>query len=446
MQSMKIDIDASDVMDGISNPFLTGYLSWLDFSLKYQTAIYHATLKATESFFNMGDKPRTEKSIENDIRMSFDTNLQQSLKEERFVASLTQYIDAFVNLQGMLKKVMDTFANKNNLILYWNNKLESLRTTLGRTPSEIIKTTGNFDLLHYKSPLKKYKTPILIVGSLINRYYILDLLPKFSVVRNLLEQGFDVYATEWNIPSNLDHDMTLENYVYDFLGSAVDKVKETSGSDQVSLLGYCWGGIFALIYSTVHPETVKNLILHSTPVDSTANPTPIEIWTSHLNTDRDLAILKNMPAFFINMAFFMRNPLEPFLKWPKFFSEPRSVDEVAQFFTIETWLYDSRPIIGGVYKKIVNDVYKENLLIKNKMKIGVESIDLGKITMPVLSIIGSHDDLVPPESSKSVMNVIPSKDKELIEFPSGHTGLCVSARAHEQLWPRVGKWLVQHSS
>lgn len=444
MRLAKTEIDASNTVNGFSNPFLDMCLGWVDFSVKYQTAVYNATLKATESFFNVGQKPRTEKSIENDIRMSFDTSLQQSLKDDIFVSSLIKAIDAFVNLQGMLL-TMNNFTYGTNLISYWNNKLEFLRTTLYRTPSEIIKTSDNFDLLHYKSSTKKYKTPILVVGSLINRYYILDLLPKFSVIRNLLDQGFDVYATEWNVPTDRDHDMTLEDYVYGFLGSAVDKVKETSGTEQVSLLGYCWGGIFALIYSAIHPEDVKNLVLHSTPIDSAANPTPIEIWTSHLNTERDLAVLKNMPAFFINMAFLMRSPLEPFLKWPKFFSEPRSMDEVAQFLTIETWLYDSRPILGGVYKKIVNDIYKENLLIKNKMKMGAESIDLGKITMPVLTIIGNRDDLVPPESSKAVMDVIPSKDKELIEFPSGHTGLCVSTRAHEQLWPRVGKWIAQHS-
>ena len=116
-----------------------------------------------------------------------------------------------------------------------------------------------------------------------------------------------------------------------------------------------------------------------------------------------------------------------------------------QFFAIETWLYDSVPIIGGVYREIVNQIYKKNLLIKSKMNVGSDLVDLKKITMPVLNIVGSKDDLVPPESSKSIMNVIPSEDKMLIEFPTGHVGLCTSQQAHEQLWPEVGKWLSQRS-
>lgn len=426
------------------NPFFDFYIKLLDCNARYNIAIYEAMSSAIQSFFNLDDKPRTEKSIENDIRLSFDASLSKSLKNEIFAENLAEYIDAFVNLQDILGR-SEGWRNITKFSRYWNNRLEVLRTTLYRTPSETIKISNNFDLLHYKSAEKKYKTPVLIVGSLINRYYILDLLPKFSVVRNLLRQGFDVYATEWRIPSNLEGDMTLENYARDFLESAIEKVKETSGSDRVSLLGYCWGGIFALIYSAIYPENVKNLILHSTPVDSAANPTPVEIWTSHLNVDRDLDIMRNMPGSFVNLAFFMRNPLEPFLKWPRFFSEPRSVDEIMQFFAVETWLYDSRPIIGGVYKKIVNDIYKNNLLIKNKMKLEDKPVDLNKITMSVLNIIGTHDDLVPPESSKSIMNAIPSKDKQLIEFESGHTGICMSTRAHEQLWPQVGKWLAERS-
>jgi len=433
----------SDMVSNQTNPFFDYYFRWLDLSVRYNIAVFEASTKAAESFFNF-NKPRTEKSIENDIRLSFDSSLQESLKEESFANSLAEYVDVFINLQTILGR-SEAFRYRASLIADYNNRLEFLRTTLYRTPSEIIKLNNNFDLLHYISSEKKYKTPILIVGSLINRYYILDLLPKFSVVKNLLGQGFDVYATEWRTASNLNQDMTLENYARDFLETAIEKVKEISGSDQVSLLGYCWGGIFALIYSTTYPENVKNLILHSTPVDSAANPTPVEIWTSHLNVDRDLDVMRNMPGSFVNLAFLMRNPLEPILKWPKFFSEPRSIDEIMQFFAVETWLYDSRPIIGGVYKKLVEDIYQKNLLIKNKMEVNDKLVDLQKITMPVLNIIATHDDLVPPESSKSIMNVIPSSDKQLIEFPSGHTGICMSTRAHEQLWPQVGKWLSERS-
>jgi len=79
------------------------------------------------------------------------------------------------------------------------------------------------------------------------------------------------------------------------------------------------------------------------------------------------------------------------------------------------------------------------------MKVDGHLIDLNQITMPVLNILGKYDDLVPPQSSKPITSVVGSKDKKLIEFPTGHVGLCISQKAHEQLWPEVGNWLAQRS-
>ncbi len=50
--------------------------------------------------------------------------------------------------------------------------------------------------------------------------------------------------------------------------------------------------------------------------------------------------------------------------------------------------------------------------------------------MPVLDIAGKKDDLVPPQSSKSIMNAIENKDKKLIEFPTGHVGRCKYERIY----------------
>ena len=337
-------------------------------------------------------------------------------------------------------------ANSYDFFSYANRMLEPLRDNINRTPSEVIEMKGRFNLLHYKSDLPTmHKTPMLVVGSLINRYYILDLLPNVSIIKNLQRQGFDIYATDWGTPKSFDKDLTLETYAEEYVENAVEKVKEVTGSDKVSLLGYCWGGIFALIYTSIHQENVKNLILHATPVDINKEKTIIENWTAHLNADNLVDIFGNIPGWLINMGFLLRNPVEAMLKYPRYFSEPRSRDEIIQFFAIEIWLYDSRPIIGEVYRQIIDQVYRKNLLIKNKMKVGSDVINLKNITIPVLDIVGTKDDLVPPSASTSVMDVISSTDKKLIEFPTGHVGLCIGTGAHEKLWPEVGRWIAQRS-
>ena len=187
------------------------------------------------------------------------------------------------------------------------------------------------------------------------------------------------------------------------------------------------------------------MILHATPIDLGGKGGLVDNWSAHLDVDKLVDTLGNVPGWFVNMAFVLRNPVEIFLKYYSYYSEPKNLQEIMQFLWIESWLYDGRPIIGETYREIINKISKKNLLIKNKLMVDDNLIDLKKITMPILNIVGSRDDLVPPQSSKTIMNVIGSEDKKLIEFPTGHVGLCIGKKAHKQLWPEVGRWLAKRS-
>lgn len=420
------------------------FLEWSNLCIQYNFATYDASLDAIKSLFSFQNESTDTKRINNMVRASFDSSLRHSLEEEKFASTLGNFLDVFsdevrLSQHDLFHNIIDdAYAKMNEFI-------EPYRDSINRTPAKLIPMKGKFDLLHYDSSNIKYKTPLLMVGSLINRHYILDLLPKTSIVKQFQKMGFDVYATDWRTPMSYDKDMTLDSYVEQYIERSVEKIQEVTGEKQVSLFGYCWGGIFSLIYSSLHPESVKNLILHATPVDMTDTPTPIESWTKKLNADKLADSFGNIPGSFLNIAFLMRNPIEAILKYTRFFSEPRSWDEINQFVAVETWLYDSRPIIGHVFSKIIDDVYKKNLLIHNKMKVGGKPVDLKKTTMPFLNIVGQRDDLVPPQSCLPITNEVGSNDKKSIEFPTGHVGLCVSSKAHMQLWPQVTKWLAERS-
>lgn len=430
-------------LEELSNPYLDYYVNWINFTSRYNLAFIEASYKAFETFLNR--REGSAQKIQNAIRSSFDATLRSLLNEESFASSVADYVDSWSKMMDAsgLNQITRVFSD---LMSFTSKFLEPLRDNINRTPSEEIVLKGRFNLLHYKSKsTQKHKTPILVIYSLINRHYILDLLPKVSVIRNLQEQGFDIYSTHWGTPTSYDKDLSLENYIEDYVEKAVDKIKELTGCEKVNLFGYCWGGIFALIYSAIHPENVKNLILHATPVDMEKEKAVIENWTSHLDADNLVKTCGNVPGWLLNLAFVLRNPVETMLKYTRYFSEPRSIDEIQQFFAIETWLYDGRPIIGEVYREIIDQIYKKNLLIKNKMRVHLDIVNLSNIAMPLLDIVGESDDLVPPSSSKSVLDAIGSTDKKLIEFPTGHVGLCISSAAHEKLWPEVGRWLSKRS-
>jgi polyhydroxyalkanoate synthase len=106
-----------------------------------------------------------------------------------------------------------------------------------------------------------------MVYALINRPYILDLMPGNSFIEYLVDEGYDVYMLDWGVPGDEDKDLDFENYVLDYLPRAVKKVLRHSGSDEFTLLGYCMGGTMSAMYASLFPEGLKNLILMTAPIE-----------------------------------------------------------------------------------------------------------------------------------------------------------------------------------
>ena len=95
------------------------------------------------------------------------------------------------------------------------------------TPSEIFCEFEKIKLLKYIPQTKvKHETPVLLVPSLINKYYILDLLPGKSYIEFLVKNGFKVYLIDWGTVDNTDKFLTLEDYTQGFLDETVEKINE----------------------------------------------------------------------------------------------------------------------------------------------------------------------------------------------------------------------------
>jgi poly[(R)-3-hydroxyalkanoate] polymerase subunit PhaC len=272
----------------------------------------------------------------------------------------------------------------------------------------------------------------------------------------------DIFATDWGTPSVYDKSLTIGHFVNSYMDKSIDSIREITKSDKVTLFGYCWGGDLALMYAALHPEKVKSLVTVATPGDFDLDNSLLSVWTKAMKEEYLLDAFGNLPGMVLNAAFILRNPIEYVHKYFHFFEQRRDVESVAEFLATETWLYDSPPIIGKIYREFVEFCYKQNLLIKNKMRIkendvdndnnnydnnnsknGETVINLKNIDMPYLNVVAEKDDLVAPESSKALNNALTgSRDKSIIEFKSGHVGLMIGKRAHKELWPKVREWIV----
>ena len=140
--------------------------------------------------------------------------------------------------------------------------------TIGSTPKRIVARNDKTTLYHYEPRVNRSsETPLLIVYGQIGRYTMIDLQPDRSVVRNLLDEGIDVYLIDWGSPNRSDRWIQFDDYIEDYLASYIDIICEESKKPYISLFGICEGGVFSACYSALHPERVRNLSLAVTPID-----------------------------------------------------------------------------------------------------------------------------------------------------------------------------------
>lgn len=315
------------------------------------------------------------------------------------------------------------------------------------TPHETIYSMDKMRLLHYKGDQKPtHKTPILIAYALINRYHILDIHPSKSWVRNLMTQGYDVYMIDWGTPTDIDKYLNFDDYVNMYLDSCVEHVLNNTSTDNLTLQGYCTGGTIATIYATLHPEKVRNYIATAPVIDGWKDTTVISNLSKHVEVDKLVDTVGNMPPEFMYYCFSVLKPFEQGIeKYINFFKNIDNERFVDNFLRVEKWLSDTPPIPGELFREWIKNIYQKNLLIQNKMVVGDQKIDLRKIRMPIFTQVAVGDHLVSPECSMPLHYAVSSKKKTLRLYPTGHVGMIASSLSQKKVLPELGRWLSKKS-
>lgn len=350
--------------------------------------------------------------------------------------------------QAVVDDAFDQVKRLSRLPFLWQR---AQRVRKGATPSEVVYEEDRLKLLHYRSDTcdePKFRTPLIFVFALVNRPYILDLLPHKSVVRHFVDAGFDTYLVDWGAPTPADRHRTLDSYINGYLQNIIDFVQERHGVDSVNILGYCMGGTMSAMFTALYPQRVRNLILLAAGIDFSTRDGLLNLWTDkdYFDADAFVDAFGNCPAEFLQASFLMLKPIANLIQKPIGLIE-RADDEqfVDEYFTMETWLNDNIAIPGEVYREFVKYLYQQNLLVRGEMPVGRHTIDLRRITCPVLNLMATNDDLVPCAQSEPFNDLVGSADRKAIRFPAGHIGMAVGSRAQRELWPKAVEWLSERS-
>jgi|SRR6516164_8733862 polyhydroxyalkanoate synthase len=118
---------------------------------------------------------------------------------------------------------------------------------------------------------------------------------------------------------------------------------------------------------------------------------------------------------------------------------------VDDFLHMETWLNDNISVPGEVYREFAKYLFQQNQLVKNRLPLDRHTVDLRKITCPLLNLMASSDHLVPCSQTDPLNDLVSSTDKDKIVWPAGHIGLAVGTKAQKELWPRAVDWLLQRT-
>jgi polyhydroxyalkanoate synthase len=319
---------------------------------------------------------------------------------------------------------------------------------VGQTPKDVVWAQNKARLYRYRAQTPtQYPVPVLLVHSLVSRSYILDLIPGNSFVEFLVQQGFDVYLTDWGVPTDEDKRLRLEDYVLGYLPKMVDAVLQTSNADELTMFGYCFGGLLTLLYAAAHPDSpVRNVVSLATPVDFDHMGLQ-GLWSKHMDADRLVDTYGNIPAELIMNSFRLLKPASEFspVRYLGLWQNVENDKFIEQYRAFDRWTREHIPFAGEAFRQTARDFNQGNKLVKDEMTLDGQPISLRDITQSFLAIAAEGDHIVPLDATRMQADLVGSADKQFLTLPGGHVGLAAGRGARKNLWPKVASWLAERS-
>lgn len=318
--------------------------------------------------------------------------------------------------------------------------LEPEQQAVAPTPSELVLEVGGLRLHRYGTEHEPGRPPIVLVYSVINRPWILDLAEGSSLVAHLLERGLDVWMVEWR-EGTREHADTLDEYVGPWLGQALSTVREQTGRRPV-VLGQCIGGTLALIHAALEPESMAGLITLTTPISSTGSSI-LELWLDARLFPAEALVREHgfVPGKAIRGSIMAIKPYLELLKWKGFYENLHDDQVMAAWGPVDRWANDNPDVAGPLFLGFLDEVYREDRLIRGQSVVAGRKVDLSAVHCPVLNLVASEDWIVPPEGASRISELVGSAEASTEVLPGPHVGIILDPRARPA-WDRIADFAV----
>lgn len=306
---------------------------------------------------------------------------------------------------------------------------------------KVLGRQGATRLLDYGTA--KAGRPLLVIPSLVNRAYILDLDTGSSLLRFLAREGFRPILVDWGAvePAGEEADFSLSDYIAGRLDWALDVTTALPGGRPV-VLGYCMGGLLALALAQRRAGDLSGLVALATP------------WDFHAGGQEPLARLAGeglpalepllasqglLPVDVVQALFTMVDPMTALRKFVAFSRLDPAGAQARRFVALEDWLNDGVALAAPVARECLGGWYGRNKPAAGRWRVAGRTVHPPALDLPALCVLPARDRIVPPASAAALARALPRAE---VQSPAvGHIGMVVSARAPEAVWRPLVEWL-----
>ncbi|MGH7153797.1 MAG: alpha/beta fold hydrolase [Acetobacteraceae bacterium] len=283
--------------------------------------------------------------------------------------------------------------------------------------------------------------PVLFVPSLVNRSYVLDLMPEHSMLRWLAANGARPLLLDWGWPDELERQFTLTDYVAGRLERALGAAATACGG-RVVLAGYCMGGTLSVAAADRRPDLLRGLALLATPWDFHAGHERHGAETTRwLGLFEPVMVLSGtLPVDALQMMFAALDPAGVAEKYRRFARLDATDARARLFVALEDWLNDGVPLGAPVARECLSGWFGENSPATGAWRIAGLAVDPRRLRLPCFVAAPGRDRIVPPESARPLSRLI--EGAVLHEPAAGHIGMVAGSAARTALWQALRDWVV----
>ncbi len=321
------------------------------------------------------------------------------------------------------------------------------------TPGKVVYQNRLMQLIQYTPSTKTvYRRPLLIVPPWINKFYILDLGPRNSMIKWLVDQGFTLFVISWVNPGEDLSDTRFEDYMLSGPVEALSAIEEETGEDTVNIVGYCIGGTLTASMLAYLAAKKKDRVASATFLTSMldfAEPGDLGVFIDQQQLD------------LIDAHMSEKGYLEGH-HMARVFNLLRANDLIWSFvvnnylmgrepfpFDLLYWNADSTRMPAEMHRFYLRSMYQHNLLREpGAIELDGVPIDLGRITQPTYFLSTREDHIAPWKSTYAGTQLLGGSVRFVLAA-SGHIAGVINPPAADKYcyWTRQGcpadpdKWL-----